>query len=189
MTSAAGRMDAATESLVRVGRRFGRHTAIYAAASVATLFTGLASVGVFTRYMRPSEYGVLALLLFFSALLTVLYTLGVLQGAFLSTFGASGDEESGDDSGTATWSKGREALGTTLLLIALLGAAGTAAIAYFAPWFADLVVGNRKDADLIRLAAAAGALGAVWRFVHNVLRMERRPGAYFVLNVTRPVLV
>jgi hypothetical protein len=86
-------------SLTRLGVRFGRHTATYASGSAVSLVLGFASFAILTRFLAPDEFGVLAVLLLFSALLTVLYPLGLLQGAFAWVFGSSGEEETDDSRG------------------------------------------------------------------------------------------
>jgi O-antigen/teichoic acid export membrane protein len=177
-------------SLTRLGVRFGRHTATYASGSAVSLVLGFASFAILTRFLAPDEFGVLAVLLLFSALLTVLYPLGLLQGAFAWVFGSSGEEETDDSRGAGVGIGGqRPALTTALLLIALIGAVGTAVIAAFLPFFTHLVTGNRDDEELVLIAAGSGALGAVWRFIHNVPRLERHPGLFVALTAVRPILV
>jgi O-antigen/teichoic acid export membrane protein len=177
-------------SMTRLGVRFGRHTATYASGSVVSLVLGFATFAILTRFLSPDEFGVLAVLMLFASLLGVLYTLGLLQGAFAWVFGSAGEEEADDSEGAGVGVGGqRPALTTALLLIALVGAVGTLVIAAFLPFFSHIVTGDRDDEELVLIAACSGALGAVWRFIHNVPRLERRPGLFVGLTAVRPLFV
>ena len=50
------------------------------------------------------------------------------------------------------------------------------------PWFAKQMLGDSGDADLIIIAAISGAAGSIWRIVTNILRMERKPKRFVVLQ-------
>jgi O-antigen/teichoic acid export membrane protein len=186
-------MSAAAEgsTLVLFGRRLGRHTAIYAASSVAVFFFGLVNVAALTRLLPIEEFGRLAIYLLLATLLTTLYNLGSLQGILICVFGvADGDAEMGldDEEAKPLRAVDRErALTTGVLLTIAIATAGTAVVFAVAPLVADLL-GAPGELEGVRLAALCGASGAVWRLVHNVARLERRPGLYTVLSVVRPVL-
>lgn len=185
----AGNGGRGWEIPAELGVRVTRDTAIYVIGATITLLLALVNVAVITRFLDPAEFGELALLLTLAALLTVLYNLGTLQGIFMWVFGASGEEEVDEEAAESATGSKRRALGTGLVTTLVIAAMGTAAVAAIAPWMAELVLGEGSEADLILLAAASGAGGAVWRLVSNILRMERRPRAYIVLNTVRPVLV
>ena len=163
--------------------------ATYVGGAVIALFLALVNVAVITRFLDPAEFGELALLLTYSAFLTVLYNLGTLQGIFMWVFGASGEEDMGEDTTESATGSKRRALGTGLVTVLGIAAIGTALVVALAPRLADLILGDSSKADLILIAAASGAAGAVWRLVSNILRMERRPRDWVILNAVRPVLV
>ena len=175
--------------LTRFGRHLGRDAAIYAAGSGVTLIASLGAVAVLTRYLRPAEFGELALLLLVAALLTVIYNLGSLQGGLASVFGSTGEDEVEASVSPAAVVDKRGALGSALILTLMLGVAGTAVAAIAAEPLASGLLGDRDDAGLVVGAAACGGLGALWRLVSNVPRMERRPGVFVALSAARPVLV
>src|SRR3954453_15058865 len=110
--------------------RIGRHAAIYGAAGAATMLLGLVNVAFFTRYLKPSQFGQVAVYLIFSSMLAVLYNLGSLQGAIRAAFG--GDDEETGEGGPAVGDK-RGALGTAIVFTTLVGVCGTALVAAFAP--------------------------------------------------------
>ena len=181
---------AETSPLATLASRIGRHTTLYGVGSLVSVLFGLANVAVLTRLLDPGPFGELAVLLFFSALLTITYNLGSLQGSFSWAFGTSGDEGvAADDVGlTGAAADKRRALFTGLVVTGLVGAGGTAVIFALATPLAGLLVGNESAAAAVRWAAVAAAVGALWRLVSNVLRLERRPGAYVALNSVRPAL-
>jgi O-antigen/teichoic acid export membrane protein len=171
-----------------LGARLTRDTGLYTSGAFAGFVLAVINVAVVTHYLSPSEFGQLALLLFFAALTTIVYNLGTLQGTFMWVFGATGDEDVDDDDDAGARDK-RKGLGTGFLITLAICAAGTAVIALFSSQFASLVLGDSSDGDLIVIAAASGAAGALWRFTTNVLRLERRPYAYVGFSMVRPVLV
>lgn len=171
-----------------LGARLTRDTGLYTTGAILGFALAVANVAVVTHYLSPSEFGQLALLLFFAALTTIAYNLGTLQGTFMWVFGATGDEDVDDDDSAGARDK-RKGLGTGLLVTLLICGLGTAVIAAFSSQVADLLLGDSSDGDLIVIAAASGAAGALWRFTSNVLRLERRPYAYVGFGLVRPVLV
>jgi len=171
-----------------LGARLTRDTGLYTTGAFAGFLLAVVNVAVVTHYLSPSEFGQLALLLFFAALTTIVYNLGTLQGTFMWVFGATGDEDVDDDDSAGARDK-RKGLGTGLVVTLLICGLGTAVIATFSSQFADLILGDSSDGDLIVIAAASGAAGGLWRFTTNVLRLERRPYAYVSLSLVRPVLV
>lgn len=175
--------------LEALGGRLGRDTGIYVIGAVITFLLALVSIIVITRFLSPAEFGELSLVLVFAAFLTVFYNVGLLQGTFMHVFGSAGEEEIEDDTEEAAAGTKRRALGTGLITTAALTAIGTVLVVALAPWLAEMMLGDRERSELIVIAAASGAAGALWRFVSNILRMERKPRAFVVLNSVRPVLV
>jgi O-antigen/teichoic acid export membrane protein len=171
-----------------LGARLTRDTGLYTGGAFIGFLLALVQVVVVTHYLSPSEFGQLALLLFFAALTTIVYNLGTLQGTFMWVFGATGDEDVDDEDSQGAREK-RKGLGTGLVVTLLICGLGTAVIAVFASPFASLILGDSSDGELVVIAAASGAAGALWRFTTNVLRLERRPYAYVGMSTVRPILV
>lgn len=170
------------------GRRLSRHSGIYAAGSIATFVFAMVNVGVLTRLLPIEEFGRLAIYLTIAALLTTIYNLGTLQGVLIMVFGVADGEEGmalDDAEGRATATDPERALTTGVLLTVAIAALGTVVMFGLAPLVAELF-GTPGQAEAVRLAALCGATGAVWRLVHNVARLERRPVVYSALAVVRP---
>jgi O-antigen/teichoic acid export membrane protein len=173
-----------------LGARLSRDTSIYVIGSVILFVLAFISVIVTTRFLTPPEFGELALLMVFAAFLTIAYNTGIVQGTLVWVFGAAGEEDVDDVAGeSAAAGTKRHALGTGLMTTLGITVIGTAVMVALSPWLAELMLGNSDRSELIIWAAVSGAAGAMWRMVSNILRMERKPRKYVVLNSVRPVLV
>lgn len=172
-----------------LGARLTHDTALYTIGSVIGLVLALINVIVLTRFLSPDEFGQLALLLLFASFLTIAYNLAILQGTFTWVFGSAGEDDVEDEETGKGAQDKRRALGTGLVVTVLITALGTIAVAALAPVIADLLLGDDSDSDLVMIAAASAAAGAIWRLSSNVLRMERRPYAFVALSAVRPLLV
>ena len=151
---------------------------------------GLATIAIVTRHLGVGEFGRLGLLLIFSAMLTVIYNLGSLQGTLMWVFGAAEDDAGGSDEGEARVARDkRRALGSSLILTLLVGVAGGLAVAAAAPTMSSVVTGETRYANAVIWAAVAGGLGALWRLISNIVRFERKPANYAILNAVRPIAV
>lgn len=187
-----GRTDelASRDVLTVFGARIGRDTAVYLLGTAVVLPVTAVSVAVFTRYLPPAEYGHLAVLFTAAGLLTTIYNLGSLQGVMMWVFGSG---EGGEDMATgggseASGGSARRALTVGMVMTLAIVAVATVPLLVFAGDIGDLLVGSRDAADQVALVAASAGVGAVFRLAVNVVRMERRPVAFSVLNTARPVL-
>jgi O-antigen/teichoic acid export membrane protein len=171
------------------GAALTRDTTIYVIGAVIGFVLALVSIAVVTRFLSVAEFGQLALLLTFAAFLTIFYNVGTLQGTFLWVFGSAGEEDVEDDGESSMAGTKRKALGTGLIITLAIVVAGTLIVIPLSPWLAGSMLGDSDQADLIVIAAISGAAGAVWRFVANILRMERKPKRFVALQSVRPVLV
>ena len=202
-----GRAPGSHESksvLARVGGRISRDTAIYIAGSMMVFPFSLIQVAVLTRYLEPAQYGELAILLTTSGLLTILMNIVTITGSLRRTFGFA-DDDDGDGDGDVdvaafdldeqpkdiaqTLAAKRKALTTgfvmTFCQITLLGAPLVA----FAPSIAGVLIHDSGQGELVRIGVLSAAAGALFRFTHNTLRMERRPIMFNVIWAIRPALV
>jgi O-antigen/teichoic acid export membrane protein len=170
----------------RYAGRIGRHATAYGVAAASGLVAGLVSVAVFTRFLDQSEFGKMAVLSTVSTIITLIATLGIMQGTMRRVYGSTGDDESGDVDDEQREKKmaadPRLALSTGLALSLVFGLVlFLVAVAFKAP-VAELF-GGPQDGSLILLAAGAGAAGGVMRFSRNILRLQLRSGAYVVVTL------
>jgi O-antigen/teichoic acid export membrane protein len=175
--------------LTLMGGRFTRDTLIYIAGSLAVGPFSLVSVVVLTRLLNPAQYGQLAVLLFLSGYLTMIYNTGSLHGTFMWVYGASEGEGDDVDSDATITSSPKRALGTGVVLTLMIVAVGTALCCLFAPTLSQLLLDRSSGAALVRWAAVSAGAGSLWRLTVNVFRMERQPGRFAAFNALRPLFV
>ena len=165
----------------------GRHSLVYGSGTVVPFAFGLINIAVLTRFIAPAAFGQLAVLLILAASLSIFYTLATLQGTFRMVFGSDGEAETDDDDVNTVSDKGH-ALGTGIALTALIGVLGTVALWVSAKPLTQLLFLDESQANLVVLAGIAGAVGALWRLVVNIPRLERKAKTYAVPNSLRPLL-
>jgi O-antigen/teichoic acid export membrane protein len=174
--------------------RIGRHSFVYGVGVGLLMLVSLVNLAVFTRLMPPSAFGNLALLLVLSGALSVIYNLATLQGTLGLVFGKGSEDGVEDDElepeprEQPAASGKREALGTGLLLTLLISGAGTLIVWALAGDIAQALLDSDAETTGVRLAALAGAGGAIFRILVAIPRLERRPRVYVTLNVVRPAL-
>lgn len=155
---------------------------------------GIVSLAVTTRFLEPAEFGQLAILYAVASILTVLSGLGVFQGTLITVYGVGDDDEGGDvgvvDSGMpeTTGEERRRLLGSGLLVLVAMATALCAVVGAVGAGIA-LVALDSSWTEAIPWMAASAWSGAIWRLVHQVPRMERRPGRWAALQYLRPGLV
>jgi O-antigen/teichoic acid export membrane protein len=174
-----------------LGAKVLRYSGIQGALLVTSNLLTFASVVVVAFFLGPAEFGRFGLLLFLSALLTVVFNLATKQGTFKRVFGMDDEDEDEDDEDTSAAAIGgdRHSLGTGIWLTVFVSIVGTLVVIALAEPIADLLLGGEADRELVAFAAIAGGLGAIFRLASLVLWLERRPGAHVAAEVARPLLI
>ena len=188
--TASPSQDLSRSGFGRLATRVGRHSMVYALAAATSIASGLLSIAVLTRYLTPSQFGNLAVLLVSSSILTLVYNAGSLQGTFSWVFGAGGEdgEVAEETTQTAHAPDRRRGLGTGFAITFVVGGLGTAAAAVFASPLAGLLLGDAANGRLILWTAAGAALASAWRLAVNTIRLERRPWTFLLATGTQHVL-
>ncbi len=171
------------------GARLTHDTSLYVIAAVIGFVLALFSTAVLTHFLSVAQFGQLALLLVFASFLTIFYNTGSLQGTFIWVFGSAGEEDIEDEGESSLAGTKKRALGTGMLITMAIAVGGTLLIIPLSPWLAGSMLHDSGKDNLIILAALSGGAGAVWRLVSNIMRMERKPMRFVVLQSVRPVLV
>jgi len=155
------------------------------AANVITF----ASTIVIANFSEPAEFGQLGLLMFYSGLLTLIFTLASKQGTLKRTFG--GDDEDEEDEEEDTDDElavdPRHSFGTGLITITLVSLVGTGLSIVFAEQIASGLLGGGADPNLIVYAALAGGAGAIYRLASIAIWIERRPYSYIAVETAKPI--
>lgn len=137
-----------------------RYSGIHGLGMVAANIITFASTIVIANFSKPAEFGQLGLLMFYSGLLTLVFTLASKQGTLKRTFGGGDDEEDDDDDEDEELSSDpRHSFGTGLITITVVSLIGTALSIVFADQIANGLLGGGADPNLIVYAALAGGAG------------------------------
>ncbi len=173
-----------------LGAKVLRYSGIQGALLVTSTLLTFASVVVVAFFLGPADFGRFGLLLFLSALLTVVFNLATKQGTFKRVFGMDDEDEDDDEDESAAEIGGdRRSLGTGIWMTVVVSIVGTLVVIALGEPIADLLLGDAADRELVAFAAIAGGLGAIFRLASLVLWLERRPGAHVAAEVARPLLI
>lgn len=172
-----------------------RTSLLYAFGIAGVLPISIVSLAVTTRYLPPSDFGVLAALLAVSSLITVLGGVGFLQGMMMAAYRLADDEEVDAvaeprvDDLAADGRERRRYLGSGVLIVATTTAALCLLVAFVGGPVAATLLDEPDLAKSVALMALAAWTGSIWRTVHQIYRLERRPIAWSVTQWMRPALV
>ncbi len=146
-------------------------SAVYGLGSVLVRGLTFLLLPLYTRYMSPAEYGVVALTVTVTAVLGLLYSLG-LRGAVSRSFYEHG-----------TLEERKERMGT--LWIAMAVSAGVMALALdrLGPWLAGTILPEVPFHPYLRLAVWTAFLGVLGLAPLALLQAQERSVAYVSVTV------
>ena len=149
------------------------NTVIYGLGDVATSLVSFLLLPIFTRYLSPMEYGVIALLLTVEAIAKILFRWGV-ESAFIRLYYDCRDE------------RARQVLASTLcyFLVAVNGALLAAALVA-APWLAELLFDTRAHTPVLRLVMLNTFVIGFYFIPLSLLRIQERARRFTVLAISR----
>jgi O-antigen/teichoic acid export membrane protein len=155
-------------------KRFSGQTAIYGMGYGLTRLLQFAFLPLYTRYLSPTEYGVLALLLVTGQIATVLSQVGMGAAMFREIIYVETDR--------------RLVESTTLLFLTTVSLAVLATAWSVSPWLSSLMFGQTDLTTLLRWTFATSAVGIVEAILLARLRIEQRPMLYSLLALARFVV-
>jgi O-antigen/teichoic acid export membrane protein len=158
--------------LARVKNLFG-NLAVYGLGDVATSLVSLLLLPVYTRYLTPSDYGVIAMLLTIEAIAKVTFRWGV-DTAFMRLYYDCADDQA------------RQRLASTIFFF-LLGANGSLVIASVASadWLSARIFGTSEHGLLIGLVLANTFVAGFYFIPFQVMRIGERSGQFIALVFAR----
>jgi len=179
----------ANAGVAQIAARVGRHQSVYATANITVVVAGMVNLALLARSLETWEFGQLAVLLVLATGVSVLASLGTLQGTMAAVFGSTGDDDGvGDDERRSTVSDPARAATTGALMIAGVGAAVTIPLVLGGNLLEAQVLHQAEPAHLLAMAGLAGTAGATARLTANLLRIDRRPLAYFVTVLSQSLI-
>jgi O-antigen/teichoic acid export membrane protein len=159
-------------------RSLGRQTLIYGSGYVLSAVVSLVLVPVYTHYLSPSEFGLLALMLVLYGIGKQLYDLGFTNSVARFFF------DEGKDHALAL----REMRVTSLAFLVVYAGGLTAILSLFAGSWSDLITGTPKHADLVRIVGLTLFADTVAIVPMTLIRMQERSGLYLFVTLTRLVV-
>lgn len=152
------------------------HTAIYTVGTVLRNIASIVMLPIYTRYLDPSDYGVIELLSSTIELFSVLFGLRIGEAIF--RYHAA--YESRQDK--------NEVITTALFLVAALTCTGLLILFLFAEALSLIIFGSVAYIDAIRLFGITLPLSALSEVAFLYLRAEQRPWTFVGFSTIRLVL-
>jgi len=149
-----------------------QHTLIFGIGGVVNSAFGLVLVPVYSKYLRASEFGVLALLTVTLTLVTIFLKFG-LNHAFFRHYYDTQDEN-----------HRRRIVGSTLVFLLLSSAALVSVLYVFAPQMSSAVfAGDQSKADLLRLVFIISFFEGITLIPDSILRAKFKSARYSTINI------
>jgi len=173
----AGTYPVGVGSLLEQLKKTFKHTVIYGLGGLISHAVGFLLIPVYTRYLSPNDYGVVAMVMIYITVLEIVMRMGVDSALFKVYF-----EEKDEDS--------RRSLVTTTFLFQLVAAGAIFALTFpFSDGLSDLFFGNLDYTVYFQFATASQVLVMIRVVPLSVIRAKERPGVFSILNVIRFALV
>ena len=155
------------------------HTAIYGVGDVATSLLNFLLLPVYTRYLTPTEYGVITLLIVLEAVSKILFRWGV-DSAFLRLYYDCTDD------------RARQRLTSTIFFF-MLAANSVVVLAAMggASTLGEWLLGTREHTNLLRLVLLNTFVISFFFLPYSLLRIQERskPAAVLAFSRSAAVLV
>ena len=183
---AGGRQAGGTGAVL--GFRLISYSGVQGVALIVGNLLQLGTIVAVAAYLGAADLGQYSLLLFGGALITMIFSLAVKPGTIRRTFGGGDDDDDEEDEEEIVSASPKRSLGTGLVWAAVLGLAATAVVVLFRKPLAELLLGDTKHSDLILWSGILGAAGILFRVGSISLWFERRPGAFLIAEIGRPLI-
>jgi O-antigen/teichoic acid export membrane protein len=157
-------------------RQLGRQTLIYGAGVALSKLAGFLMLPIYTRYLTPSDYGVLELLEMTVEIVSVVTAVGLSAAVF--KFHADYDDPGEKD----------EVISSAWAAIMATGILGAVAGIVASPWLTQLVFHGQQPAVYFRLFFLIFFLGRLELIPMLLLRVRHRSVAFVAVSVAKLVL-
>lgn len=157
-------------------KRLGRNTLVYGIATVLSRLVSFVMLPIYTRYLTPADYGLLAILDLSLEIAVLLLSAGATAGLMRFYFKAKEQGERNQVLYTA-WA-------TTTVLYAI----GTVLLMAAAPLIWEHALSGAGTVGMVRLAAMNFTLSALLIVPTEMLVIEQRPAASTIVMTTKLVM-
>ena len=153
-----------------------KHTAVYGISSSLNRAAGFFLIPVYTRFLQPEEYGLLALCQVLIGLLTIFYGLGINSSVFRYYF--EYDNKTEKDS----------LIGTSILFLLFSNFVFTLFIITFSSWFSRSFLDTATHSHIIEIIAIAVFVGNILQIPFMILRANNLSLYYSLLSLIKLIL-
>ena len=154
-------------------KRAAKDTLIYGVGETSAKLATFLLIPLYTRYLAPSDFGVLSIALVLPALLADIANGGIIMAFYRFYFDSEQDDGRRAIAGTAAWFNILSTGGVVGSLLVLSGG------------LAGLFFGSASYQAVFQLALCVIFLSNLTRFGFALLRVERRTRLYAALNLVR----
>jgi O-antigen/teichoic acid export membrane protein len=156
--------------------RLARGTVIYGGGNLLNKLLTFMLVPIFTRYLRPEDYGIVAMLALLNMVVAGIFSLGTINSLGICYFG----EEKKEERGRVIW--------TTAGIIAISCAFWLTIASMTAPVVSRLLLDDPARGDLVLLSLATLALNTLSAPFTSYLRLEERALTFVKISLVGAVL-
>lgn len=151
-----------------------RHSAIYTIGNLAVLLPGFVLIPLYTRYLDPSEYGAMALVLLLSNVLMMFYESGMVGALSRQYFEYSETEAA----------RRKSVVMTAFLFVIVMSFAISVPAFLASKHISMMVMSTYKYENLIRLMVMTTFFGAMAVIPQTLLRLQQRSLSYIIVSFT-----
>jgi len=160
------RLASSLRQMSSVARRVGKDAVLYGISTVVARLASVALLPVYTRYLRPADYGLLQLLELAAEVAAILFVAGTRAG-MLRFYYRTNDE-----------AERNSVVSTTFLLEASLALVGGLALFFSAETVWRLMLAGEGTAMMVRISALNFFLGTLHNVPFTYLQAQQRAAAY-----------
>lgn len=154
--------------------RLGKESVIYGVGGIIGRFVGFFLLPIYTRVFSTATYGVMDVISTTTSLFSVLLTSGIADSALSYYFF---DRPSHDER--------RKTVVSLMVYIMALASVVAAAVWVFAAPLCSILFKSTQNAPFLKIAIAAIPFTCINSMHYNLLRLQRRPGAYIGFSLAQ----
>lgn len=157
-------------------RNLIRGSFIYGLGAVGGSIVGFFLLPVYTRFLTPSDYGILEILVTTTSVLTIFLIFGMDNSLFRFSFDSKDKEYQNC------------VLATTNVFLWGLAIFVTTILVLNAGFFSQLLFHQRNYAILLNIAFLAATMAAIYKIPMSIFRINNEPTKYTVISVVQILL-
>ena len=159
------------KSVASEAKLIARHSVIYGLSNVLDRMVGFLMLPVYTRFLTPSDYGIMELIYMTTSIISLVVGLGVeaAVGRFYFDYADEGQR--------------KKVISTAIIGYGAMVFAVILAMIPFASPMARLVLDSAEYADLFEIALLTLALGIVLPIVYAYMRVRQKSFQYMITKV------